>query len=80
MRVALFLKNCEAIFGLGGELIEEKEETKKCTVRMKASQKETIKKLATKRNMSESALINEFIEKGMKEKDIIDYYRWGDLY
>lgn len=30
--------------------------------------------------MSESALINEFIEKGMKEKDIIDYYRWGDLY
>ena len=61
-------------------IIEEKEETKKCTVRMKASQKETIKKLATKRNMSESALINEFIEKGMKEKDIIDYYRWGDLY
>ena len=48
----------------GGETIEvkEKEETKKCVVRMKASKK----KLAVRRKMSESALINEFIDNGLK--------------
>lgn len=52
--------------------VKEKEETKKCTVRMNASKKETIKKLATKRNMSESALINEFIDKGLRVQEYED--------
>ena len=46
--------------------VKEKEETKKCVVRMKASKKEIIKKLAVRRKMSESALINEFIDNGLK--------------
>lgn len=33
---------------------------------MKASKKEIIKKLAIQRNMSESALINDFIDKGLR--------------
>lgn len=39
---------------------------------MKASKKETIRKLAVKKNMSESALINQFIDQGLRVKEYED--------